>query len=288
MSRKTAVSLAAAAGALATLALAPPLVLRLAPSPRALGLDAAFTSLFLTLVAVALTARSAEPLAWRLGLGPGRLSLPRTSLLVLGLVGLSQTLEGAIHLVGLDGAGGALAEIDATVGGARGADLAWLLVGAAGCAGVGEELFARGWIQRGLARRFGPGVGLLVSSSVFGALHGDTIHAAAAFGLGLYLGIMAEATAAIRAGIAAHVVNNAIALSTSAFGLAALDGAAGASAALAGAVIALLGLAAARPGPAVAAPAAVPARRSRDALDRDLARRPPPSSRSSAPPPDTP
>lgn len=256
MAPKTVLSLAAAAAAVATLVFAPQLVLPLAPSPRALGLDAASTSLFLALVAVSFAARSAEPLARRLGLGAGRLSLPRTALLVVGLVGLSQALDGAIHLCGLDRAG-ALAAIDGMVRGARGADLALILGGGAVCAGVGEELFARGWIQRGLSRRFGVGVGLVVASSVFGVLHLDVVHAAAAFALGLYLGLIAEATGAIRAGIAAHVLNNAIAFSTTAFGIEVADGVAGTAATLAGAGLAAIGLAAARPGRSIAAPATV-------------------------------
>lgn len=256
MAPKTALSLVAAAGAFASLVLLRVVAAPHGPSPRGLGLDAALTSLFLALLAVAFTARSSEPLAQRLGLGPGRLSTSRTALLVVGVVGLSQALDGAIHFAGLDREG-ALAAIDAIVGGARGADLALMLFGGAVCAGVGEEVFARGWIQRGLSRRFGVAVGLLVSSSVFGALHFDLVHAPAAFARGLYLGLLAEATGAIRAGMLAHVLNNAFAFSTTAFGIEVTDGVAGASVTLAGAALAALGLVAARPALAVAAPASI-------------------------------
>jgi len=247
VTRKTGLSLAAATGALATLVLAPRAVLALGATASGLALDAAVTSLFLSLVAVAFCALAPEPLGQRLGLGPGRLAPGRTAFLVAGLVGLSQALDGTIRLLGLD-AGSALERIDAIVADARGDELLLLLAGAACAAGVGEELFARGWIQRGLARRFGRGVALLVSAAVFGVLHGDAVHAAAAFGLGLYLGAMAEATGAIRAGILAHVTNNAIALVTSAFELAPPEGVGAASAALAGAALAASGLAAAWPG----------------------------------------
>lgn len=256
MAPKTALSLVAAVGAVASLMLLPFAVAPHGPSPRGLGLDAALTSLFLTLLAVAFAARSPEPLAQRLGLGPGRLSAPRTALLVVGVVGLSQALDGAIHFAGLD-RDGALASLDAIVRGARGGDLALMLFGGAVCAGVGEEVFARGWIQRGLSRRFGAAVGLLVASSLFGALHLDPVHTPAAFALGLYLGLLTEATGAIRAGMLAHVLNNAVAFATTAFGIEVSDDVAGVGLSFAGAALAVLGLVAARPGLAVAAPAPV-------------------------------
>jgi len=252
---KAGLSLVAAAGALATLVLAPRVVLPLGESASGLALDAGSTSLFLVLVAVAFAVRAPEPLRERLGLGPGRLPLGRTALLVAGLVGLSQALDGAIRIAGLD-AGSALERIDAIVVGARGPELLLLLAGAAAAAGIGEEIFARGWIQRGLAQRFGRRVGLLVSAFVFGLLHGDPVHGVAAFGLGLYLGAMAEATGTIRAGILAHVTNNAFALATGAFGLSPSNGVGAASAALAGAALAIAGLAVAWPAATAAAPAA--------------------------------
>lgn len=245
MARRNVVSWAAALGAVAIFLAAPRLVLPLGATPRGLALDAAFTSLLLSLVAVAFGARAPEPLVARLGLRPGRLPAARTAVAVAGLVGLSQALEGAIHLAGLDGTG-ALARIDATVRGARGADLALLLGGAALCAGAGEELFARGWILRGVARRFGGATGVAVSSLIFGVLHGDVVHAAAALGLGLYLGTLALATDSIRAGIVAHVLNNVVALAGTALGVDVVAGGAGPGVTLGGAALAAAGLVALR------------------------------------------
>ncbi|HVP30218.1 MAG TPA: type II CAAX endopeptidase family protein [Myxococcota bacterium] len=243
MSRRIGLALAAACAALGTALLAPPLVLPLLPSQRGLALDAAFTSLFLALVAVSFAALAREPLADRLGLGPGRLSARRSAVLVAGLVGFSQTIDGAIRLAGLD-AGSGLAQIDAVVAGARGPALLGLLGGAAVAPGLGEELFARGWILRGVARRFGRAAGILISSAVFGALHGEPVHASAAFGLGLYLGWIAEVTGSIRTSMLAHVTNNVLALLTSAYGMALPPGLPGVALLAGGAAVALLGLAA--------------------------------------------
>lgn len=256
MAQRNAISWAAAVAALAIALAAPVVLVPLAGTARGLALDAAFTSLLLSLVAVTFASRASEPLADRLGLGPGRLPVTRTAVAVAGLVGLSQALEGAIHLAGLGGTG-ALAEIDAIVQGARGLDLALLLAGAALCAGVGEELFARGWILRGVARRFGDAAGVAVSAVIFGVLHADPVHAVAALGLGLYLGWLTLATGAIRASIVAHVLNNAVALAGTAFGIDVAATACGPVVALAGAALAGAGLVATRRAPARVAPAAV-------------------------------
>lgn len=255
--RKAVVSWASVLGAAALLVAAPAIVAPLGATPWGLALDAASTSLFLCLVAIAVAVRGSEPLLERLGLRSGRLQTARAAIAVAGLIGLSEALEGAMHLTGLAGAG-ALARIDATVRGARGADLALLLAGAAFCAGAGEELFARGWILRGVARRFGGLTGVVVSSLVFGVLHGDAVHAAAALVLGLYLGILAVATGSIRAGIAAHVLNNVLAIAGTALGLDGVAADAAAAVTLGGAMLAAAGLTALRaPRLPPAAPAAV-------------------------------
>ena len=72
-------------------------------------------------------------------------------------------------------------------------------------------------MQRGLVRRLGAPVGILLASAIFGALHVDPIHAASAAALGLYLGIASHLAGGIRASIACHTVNNLVALGTGAF-----------------------------------------------------------------------
>ena len=58
-------------------------------------------------------------------------------------------------------------------------------------AGVGEELFFRGWLQGLLAGKFGLWVGVLVASFLFGAAHSiSTFYALYASLVGLYLGIL--------------------------------------------------------------------------------------------------
>ena len=58
-------------------------------------------------------------------------------------------------------------------------------------AGVGEELFFRGWMQTVLAERSGVWVGILAASLIFGLLHYlSTTYAIYAFITGIYLGVI--------------------------------------------------------------------------------------------------
>ncbi len=92
-------------------------------------------------------------------------------------------------------------------------------------------------MQRGASRGW---VLWLAAACLFGAAHGDPVHAAAAAVLGLYLGTVALLAASTRAAVACHVVNNTVAVLASAWQLdwpMALEGpvavASGAAAALA-------------------------------------------------------
>ena len=67
-------------------------------------------------------------------------------------------------------------------------------------------------MQRGLVRRFGAPVGIPLASAIFGALHVEPIHAAAAAALGLYLGLASHLAGGVRASIACHTVNNLVIL----------------------------------------------------------------------------
>jgi membrane protease YdiL (CAAX protease family) len=171
----------------------------------------------LALVAIFLARLSREPLAERLGLRAGRIPGPVLAILVLGTLALSFAIDGVLELTGL-GEQSSLAEFEEQLAGIRGPTLAFALLAFAGAAGIAEELLCRGWLQRGLQRRFGAAAAIGVSSLLFGALHVDPIHAVSAAFLGLYLGVVAWLAASIRPSILCHVANN-----TAAVGLAAWE-----------------------------------------------------------------
>ncbi len=107
--------------------------------------------------------------------------------------------------------------------------VAWLVIGA----GVGEELFYRGYIQSRINEAFGRpfslwgiqfGAGLVVSSLLFGFLHTlnsvDYFHGRFTFawgfgvatvGVGLIFGCLRESTGSVVAGIVAHSVLDVLA-----------------------------------------------------------------------------
>jgi membrane protease YdiL (CAAX protease family) len=174
--------------------------------------QASSTSLLLTLVAVGWAACGRRPVTERLGLRTGRADLGVVMLLAIGLLGLSHALDQVINALDLR-ATSALAQIDAAVGAEPEASWPWLLLGLGLAPGIGEEIFFRGLLQRGLRRWLGPIGGLLATAVLFGSFHGDLVHAAGAFGLGLYLGGIAEITGGTRAAIGCHIVNNLAAVS---------------------------------------------------------------------------
>lgn len=80
-------------------------------------------------------------------------------------------------------------------------------------AGVGEELFFRGWLQGALTNRFGLWTGILGASIVFGLAHYlSTMYAVYAFITGIYLGVIYHVTGNLYIVMAIHAVYDFIAL----------------------------------------------------------------------------
>lgn len=73
-----------------------------------------------------------------------------------------------------------------------------------------EEFLFRGYMQTRLNHRFGPAIGILLSSIAFAAFHMDLIHIIAVFPLGLYLGIIAWRSGSLIPAMLGHCVNNSI------------------------------------------------------------------------------
>ena len=159
----------------------------------------------------------------RLGLGRGRLPWAALLLAIAGTLALSNLLDSVIVLLQQHETG-SLGQLRRRIAGARGPQLSWVLLGVALAAGVAEELFFRGYVQRGLERRLAgrPGgalAALVVAAAAFGIVHLDPVHTPAAFVLGLYLGALARLADSVRPVIACHVVNNALAVVDAAYGL---------------------------------------------------------------------
>ena len=91
---------------------------------------------------------------------------------------------------------------------------AWPLLLCGGCVfpGLGEEIYFRGFLSRGLVARYGVIGGTLLSSLLFSVVHLDPVHACSVFLLGLGLQYVFLTTRSLLAPIALHTLNNAAAL----------------------------------------------------------------------------
>ena len=80
-------------------------------------------------------------------------------------------------------------------------------------AGVGEELFFRGWLQNALANNFGIGLGIFITSTIFGLLHYlSREYAVYAFLVGIYLGIIYQVSGNLYIVMAVHALYDFVAL----------------------------------------------------------------------------
>jgi membrane protease YdiL (CAAX protease family) len=172
-------------------------------------------------LAVAAGALQTRPLDRALALGRGRLPWGGTLVAIAGILGVSQLADLGIDASGLRGES-VLDELARALDGARGPALASALVGIALAPGVAEELLFRGALQGALlrVRALPPAAAVALAALAFGAAHLDPVQSAATVPLGLYLGALACVTGSVRAPIAAHVLNNAVAALSTSFGVA--------------------------------------------------------------------
>jgi membrane protease YdiL (CAAX protease family) len=85
-------------------------------------------------------------------------------------------------------------------------------------AGLGEEIYFRGFIGRGLVARYGPLAGVLLTSLLFGLVHFEPIQATGAMVLGIGIHAIYLGTRSLYAPIAVHILNNAMAFVAFALG----------------------------------------------------------------------
>jgi membrane protease YdiL (CAAX protease family) len=216
-----------------------------------LAVDALATAAFVALLALGGALLSAQPPAARLGLRRGRFGPGALALGGLGLLGLSHAIEGALALAGAP-ASATLARFADALAAAGPAELALALAVFALASAGAEELLFRGLLQRGLEPLLGAAAAIALAAAAFGAAHGDLVHAAAALPLGAYLGVLAWLDGSIRAALAAHALNNAVAVLEAGLGLHLPGGAAALASIGVGLALAAGGLwgARARAGPA--------------------------------------
>jgi membrane protease YdiL (CAAX protease family) len=90
----------------------------------------------------------------------------------------------------------------------------WFGIAVVGLApGLNEELWCRGFLGRGLLGRYGPVVGIFLSSAFFGLIHMDPPHVVAMFCFGIVLHTLYLWSRSLWVPIVLHVLNNSIAVS---------------------------------------------------------------------------
>jgi membrane protease YdiL (CAAX protease family) len=92
-----------------------------------------------------------------------------------------------------------------------GADLGIVVAGAAIAPAVSEEIFFRGFLQRGLEGHLGRWRGILLTAAVFGVVHGPS-RAPAVTLFGVLLGWMASRSGSVWPSVTAHAAINVVAV----------------------------------------------------------------------------
>lgn len=173
---------------------------------RALLTGVPLSSAALILIALA---SAGSPRRQRLGLVAGRAQGRVVLVMIAGMLALSQALESLSVVVGL-GPGPTLDWLNRSLAGASGRALVLAVLVVGLLAPVAEELFFRGFMLGRLREQWPPGRAIVVTSLGFGLIHGEPVHAALAFAIGIYLGWVAERSASVAPAIGCHAVNNTV------------------------------------------------------------------------------
>jgi membrane protease YdiL (CAAX protease family) len=191
----------------------------LVSSPPGLSVAALLSAIGLGVSASIAAALSPVPWRRRLRLTMEGVTAGRVALVVLGLLAVSQALESCIALLGLSRFG-TLNHLNRVMASASGVWLAVLMVAVALGPGIAEELFFRGYMQTRLSERYGSVAAIAAASACFGFMHFDLVHSPVAAVLGVFLGWAVERIGSIVPAMAAHVVNNLVAVLSARWSLA--------------------------------------------------------------------
>ena len=175
-------------------------------SAAGLVLAAAISSGTLMAVAFLGGLLSPQALPQRLRLASGPFRAPYVLALVAGLC-LSQGLDSIIALQGWQ-EGGSLELIAIALARATPMGVAFAILTIGFMAGIGEELFFRGYLQTRLSARWGSLAGVLIAAALFGLVHMDPVHSLFAFLFGIYLGWVTERSMSILPAVTVHIANN--------------------------------------------------------------------------------
>lgn len=166
------------------------------------------TSMALSALAFFQASRRSRAAEVRLRFAPTGMS--DVILAVAGMLGLTVCLSEVITLLDMDNHG-TLALLHDTFTSLPLSRRMMLLPVTALAAGLAEEIFFRGYALSALERGAGRRAAIVVSALLFGLIHFDPVHSAAAFLMGLFLAYCVTTLGSVWTTIAAHVVNNAVA-----------------------------------------------------------------------------
>jgi membrane protease YdiL (CAAX protease family) len=150
-------------------------------------------------------------IAARLKLGPTQASPRGVAAAIIGMVGLNFAFGAATDLLGIRAAG-VMDRVVHALAGPTPVEFAVALVTIGLLPGFAEETFFRGLIQPRLHSRFGRWPSIVATSVGFGVMHQDPMQGSLALLAGLFLGWTAERLGGVRPTIAAHAVNNSMAV----------------------------------------------------------------------------
>jgi len=149
--------------------------------------------------------------AARLGWTRGRLNAGAGAWGILAVLALSHGVEAGLRSFGL-GPSPALEQLGPGLYRLPVEQIALVGFALGVVAPVGEELFFRGVLQRGLAGPLGRRGAWLTASALFGAAHGEAALGVGAFVLGMVLGWIFDRTGSLWLPLGAHALNNGVAV----------------------------------------------------------------------------
>jgi membrane protease YdiL (CAAX protease family) len=178
-------------------------------SPAGLSAVAFTNALVMLAVALVATRLGGMRARDRLRLGPTRATPFSGTAAIVGFTGLSVACGATGDLLGWSHSG-VMADMSRALAHPGLGEFVASLASIALMAGIGEEIFFRGFVQTRLAERWGTWPAIGVTALAFGIIHIDPVQGLFAFVSGIYLGWMAETFGGVRPGIVAHTVNNAM------------------------------------------------------------------------------
>jgi len=182
------------------------------PTVELVVILAAFTSMLFAAVALTAGALSPTSITGRLRLGFARRAALITAASVVGFTALSAMLDAILALVPWRIDSSTLELLQEALRQASGANLLGAILFIGPMTGLGEELFFRGFVQTRLRERWGRWPAIVGASLAFGLYHFDPVHSSLAFLSGLLLGWIVEASGSLWPAVAAHAVNNSVAV----------------------------------------------------------------------------